>query len=236
MLFDLIAFDADDTLWHNETLYHSARAKFEQIMAPYSSPGEAALWLDRVEMRNLEPFGYGIKPFILSMVETAVEISAGRIPASDIQKIVSLAHEMAGAEVQLLEGVRETVARLAATYPLMLVTKGDPLDQERKLHKSGLGEYFRYIEIMWDKTREKYAALFERYQVKPERFLMVGNSLRSDILPVIELGGRAIYIPYSLTWGHETNVSIPDSQVYCQIESIAHIDEALEKFGRGINC
>ena len=160
MLFDFIAFDADDTLWHNETLYHATRDKFEQIMAPYSAPEATAEWLDRIEMRNLEPFGYGIKPFILSMVETAVEISAGQIPANDIQKIVGIAHEMVDAEVELLDGVRETVARLAATYPLMLVTKGDPLDQERKLQKSGLGEYFRYIEIMWDKTREKYAALF----------------------------------------------------------------------------
>ncbi len=236
MPFDLIAFDADDTLWHNETLYHAARAKFEQIMSPYCGPQEAAEWLDQVEMRNLEPFGYGIKPFILSMVETAVELSSGHIPASEIQKIVGIAHEMVDAEVQLLDGVRETVSRLAAAYPLMLVTKGDPLDQERKLRKSGLEEYFRHIEVMWDKTREKYAALFERYQVKPERFLMVGNSLRSDILPVIELGGRAIYIPYSLTWGHETNVSIPDSHVYCEIASMWQLEEAVEKLNLNPEC
>lgn len=234
-MFDLIAFDADDTLWHNEILYRRARAKYERIMAPYSSPEEAALRLDQTEMRNLEPFGYGIKPFILSMVETAIEISAGQIPAVEIQKIVGLAHEMVDADVELLEGVRETVSRLAAAYPLMLVTKGDPLDQERKLRKSGLGEYFRYIEIMWDKTREKYAALFAHYQVRPERFLMVGNSLRSDILPVLELGGRAIYIPYSLTWGHE-NIPIPDAHVYCEIQSMWQLEEAVERVGREPKC
>ncbi len=234
-MFDLIAFDADDTLWHNETLYRGARAKFERLMAPYCTPEQAAEWLDRTEMRNLEPFGYGIKPFILSMVETAIEVSRGQIPASEIQKIVDLAHEMVEADVELLDGVRETVTRLAAAYPLMLVTKGDPLDQERKLLKSGLGEYFRYIEIMWDKTKEKYAALFTRYQVPPERFLMIGNSLRSDILPVIELGGRAIYIPYSLTWGHE-NIPIPDAHVYCEVESMWQLEEAVERLGQEPEC
>ncbi len=234
-MFDLIAFDADDTLWHNEILYRRARAKFETLMASYCTPEEAAQWLDRTEMRNLEPFGYGIKPFILSMVETAIEISHGQIPAPEIQKIVGLAHEMVDADVELLDGVRETVTRLAAAYPLMLVTKGDPLDQERKLRKSGLGEYFRYIEIMWDKTREKYAALFAHYEVRPERFLMVGNSLRSDILPVLELGGRAIYIPYSLTWGHET-VPIPDGHVYCEIESMWQLEEAIEKVSSTPSC
>ncbi len=234
-MFDLIAFDADDTLWQNEILYRRARAKYEQLMAPYCTAEEAALWLDRTEMRNLEPFGYGIKPFILSMVETAVEISRGQIPASQILKIVNLAHEMVDADVELLDGVRETVSRLAAAYPLMLVTKGDPLDQERKLRKSGLEEYFRYVEIMWDKTKEKYAGLFARYQVRPERFLMIGNSLRSDILPVIELGGRAIYIPYSITWEHE-NVPIPDSQTYCEIENIRQVEEAVERLNLSSVC
>ncbi len=234
-MFDLIAFDADDTLWHHEILYRRARAKFERLIAPYCTAEEAALWLDRTEMRNLEPFGYGIKPFILSMVETAIEISHEQIPAGDIQKIVDLAHEMVDADVELLDGVHETVAQLAAAYPLMLVTKGDPLDQERKLSKSGLAEYFRYIEIMWDKTREKYAALFARYQVRPERFLMIGNSLRSDILPVIELGGRAIFIPYSLTWGHE-NVPIPDSQSYCEIKSMWQLEEAVERLSLNPEC
>ncbi len=234
-MFELIAFDADDTLWHNEILYRRARAKFEQLIAPYCAAEEAALRLDRMEMRNLEPFGYGIKPFILSMIETAIEISQGQIPAADIQKIVDLAHEMVDADVELLDGVRETVSRLATAYPLMLITKGDPLDQERKLSKSGLGDYFRYIEITWDKTREKYAALFARYQVRPERFLMIGNSLRSDILPVIELGGRAIYIPYSLTWGHE-NVPIPESQAYCEIESMWQLEEAVERLSLSPKC
>ncbi len=234
-MFDLIAFDADDTLWHNEILYRRARAKFERLIAPYCAAEEAALSLDRTEMRNLEPFGYGIKPFILSMIETAIEISQGQIPAADIQKIVDLAHEMVDADVELLDGVRETVSRLSTAYPLMLVTKGDPLDQERKLSKSGLGEYFRYIEITWDKTREKYAALLARYQVQPERFLMIGNSLRSDILPVIELGGRAIYIPYSLTWEHE-NVPIPASQAYCEIKSMWQLEEAVEKISLTPKC
>lgn len=201
--FDLIAFDADDTLWHNETLYAQTQQRFTELLAPYQNRDDVMARLYQTEMRNLHSFGYGIKGFTLSMIETAIQLTAGQISGREIQSIIDFAHDMLAADVRLLEGVQDTIAALAPRYPLMIITKGDLFDQETKLARSGLGEYFRRFEILPDKTRERYAALLARQTVDPARFLMIGNSLRSDILPVIELGGQAVYIPYELTWAHE---------------------------------
>jgi putative hydrolase of the HAD superfamily len=202
--FDLIAFDADDTLWHNERLYAAAQVKFQNLLVQYHT----IEWIDdrlyQTEMRNLEHFGYGIKAFALSMIETAVELTEGRIAGSDIQTIIDIAREMLTADVELLDHVAETLAVLAQSYPLMVITKGDLRDQEMKISRSGLSRYFRHIEIVSDKNQEGYASLLRRLAVAPERFLMVGNSLRSDILPVLAMGSSAVYIPYHLTWAHET--------------------------------
>ena len=202
-MFDLIAFDADDTLWHTEELYVGTQDRFKQLLAPYHS----AEWIDKklfdTEMRNLAVFGYGIKGFTLSMIETAIELTEGRIGGGEIQCIIDMAREMFNAEVRLLDGVAETVAALAPRFALMIITKGDLFDQESKVARSGLGPYFEHVEIVSDKTEASYAALLKRHQVAPERFLMVGNSLRSDILPVARLGAKAVYIPYHLTWAHE---------------------------------
>ena len=202
-MIDLIAFDADDTLWHTEALYVGTQDRFRQLLAPYHS----AEWIDKklfdTEMRNLRMFGYGIKGFTLSMIETAIELTEGRISGAEIQGIIDLARGMLEAEVRLLDGVAEAVAALAQRFPLMIITKGDLYDQETKIARSGLGPYFRHVEIVSDKTEASYAAVLKRYQVAPERFLMVGNSLRSDILPVVRLGGQAVHIPYALTWAHE---------------------------------
>lgn len=201
--FEVIAFDADDTLWHNERLYVSAQARFKELLAHYHSPE----WIDerlfQAEMRNLPHFGYGIKAFALSMIETAVDLTEGRISGHDIQAIIDAAKEMLAAEVELLEHVAETIARLADTYALMLITKGDLRDQETKIARSGLGPHFRHVEIVSDKSPESYSRLLKRHAIAPERFLMVGNSLRSDILPVLALGASAVYVPYRLTWAHE---------------------------------
>jgi putative hydrolase of the HAD superfamily len=202
-MIDLIAFDADDTLWHTEALYVGTQDRFRQLLAPYHS----AEWIDKklfdTEMRNLRLFGYGIKGFTLSLIETAIELTEGRISGAEIQGIIDLARGMLEAEVRLLDGVAEAVAALAQRFPLMIITKGDLYDQETKIARSGLGPYFRHVEIVSDKTEASYAAVLKRYQVAPERFLMVGNSLRSDILPVVRLGGQAVHIPYALTWAHE---------------------------------
>jgi putative hydrolase of the HAD superfamily len=201
--FDVIAFDADDTLWHNERLYLNAQAKFRQLLTHYHSPE----WIDdrlyQTELRNLPHFGYGIKAFALSMIETAVELTEGRISGRDIQTIIDAAKEMLTTDVELLEHVAETIPRLADRYPLMLITKGDLRDQEQKIARSGLAPHFRQIEIVSDKQPEDYRRILRRHGLAPERFLMVGNSLRSDVLPAVGIGGRAVHVPYEITWEHE---------------------------------
>ncbi len=222
----LIAFDADDTLWHNETLYRDTRQQVIKLLAEYASPAEIGSRLDEIETSNLRHYGYGAKSFILSIVETAVEISNYQVKAIEIEQILQLGKAMITAEMQLLEGVEETVAVLSETYPLMVITKGDLLDQEAKLARSGLASYFRYFETVSEKNVENYRKILERYQVPASQFLMVGNALKSDILPVIQLGGHAVYIPYALTWSHEMKIDtdIADER-YLIIERITELPE-----------
>jgi putative hydrolase of the HAD superfamily len=228
--FDVIAIDADDTLWHTERLYVDAQARFARLLARYHSPDWINQSLDQAESRNIAHFGYGIKSFALSMIETAVELTEGRISGQDIQVIIDLAKEMLGSQVELLEHVAETIPRLAEKTPLMLVTKGDLLDQESKIARSGLGEYFQQIEVVSDKTSESYARLLKRHSILPERFLMVGNSLRSDILPVLELGASAVLIPYDLTWVHEQAEKPPEGQPgFYQVEHLGLLPGLLQR-------
>ena len=228
-MIEIIAFDADDTLWHNETLYNATQDRYRQLLAPYAEPEAVDRALFDTEMRNLASFGYGIKSFILSMIEAAVDVTGGRVQAAELGQLVGFARDMMKAEIRLLDNVRDTVAALAVRHNLMLITKGDLLDQEDKLQRSGLADYFRYFEVVSDKTLERYAALLARYQIQPERFLMVGNSLRSDILPVVELGGKAVYIPYEMTWAHEVVDAPQEGQAYYELEHIAQLPELLEK-------
>jgi putative hydrolase of the HAD superfamily len=202
-VIQLIGVDADDTLWHSERLYVGAQARLVQLLAAYHKPEWIDQHLYQTEMRNLEHFGYGIKAFALSMIETAIELTEGRISGGEIQSLIDLAREMLAADVELLEQVAETIPRLAARYPLMMITKGDLRDQELKIARSGLAPHFRHIEIVSEKNLASYSSLVERHGIPADRFLMVGNSLRSDILPVLELGARAVYIPHRITWDHE---------------------------------
>ena len=201
--FDLIGIDADDTLWHNERYYEEAQDRFVQLLSQYHPEDWIRERLFQTETRNIQHFGYGIKAFALSMIETSVELTEGRVTGKDIHSLVTLAREMLDARVELLEQVADTLPQLAALYPLALITKGDLLDQENKVERSGLGQFFTNIEVVSHKTPEVYARLLTRRSVQPARFLMIGNSLRSDILPVLELGGTGIYIPYATTWQHE---------------------------------
>jgi putative hydrolase of the HAD superfamily len=210
-MFDIIAFDADDTLWHNETLYSAALDGLKLILAPYAPPEQVAHTLFETEMRNLAYYGYGIKSYALSMIETAIQISASKIDGQGVLQVIGLAKDMLNANIQLFDHAQQVVTRLSALYPLMLITKGDLLDQQRKLTRSGLEACFRYVEIVTDKTPESYAALLERYHIDPTRFLMIGDSIRSDILPVITLGGCAVHIPYHITWAHE-HIDLTDEQ------------------------
>ncbi len=202
----LIAFDADDTLWHNETLYQETLQQVAQILSPYASRDRVVQALDETEMRNLQHYGYGAKSFILSLIEMSIGVSEHRIRASEIEQILQLGRGMITAEMKLLEGVEGTLAILAETYPLMVITKGDLLDQEAKLARSGLADYIKYFETVTDKTVETYQKILNRYNVLPDQFIMIGNSLKSDILPVIQLGGYAVFIPYEITWSLEMKI------------------------------
>jgi putative hydrolase of the HAD superfamily len=229
-MIDVVAFDADDTLWHNEVLYASTQERLERLLAPYHADGRVQEELYKTEMQNLPYFGYGIKGFALSMIETAIRISEGQVEAAVVQEIIGLAKEMVEAPAQLLDHVADVVAGLAASYTLMLITKGDLFDQERKVARSGLAPYFGYVEVVSSKTPEIYRSLLVKHGIAPERFLMVGNSLRSDILPIVALGARAVYIPYHLTWAHE--VAAVDGDVppaYVELEHIGLLPAWIEQ-------
>lgn len=232
--FDVVAFDADDTLWHNERLYARTQAMFAELLARYHEPEWVAARLYEAEMRNLPHFGYGIKAFALSLIETAVELTEGRVSGRDIQAIIDAAKGMLAAEVELLAHAVETLAAVAAAYPLMLVTKGDLLDQESKLARSGLAPYFRHVEIVSGKTTATYGAVLARHGIRPERFVMVGNSLRSDILPVLELGAHAVFVPHEQTWEHEAAEPPPaDRPGYHAIEHLGQLPALLARLEGG---
>ncbi len=201
--FDVIAFDADDTLWHNERNYERAQNQFAQLLNHYHPPEWISARLYATESRNIEHYGYGVKAFALSMLETAVELTEGRITGQDVKAIIQVARELLSVEVELLPHVQETIPQLSARYRLMVITKGDLLDQETKVERSGLAQYFQTIEVVSHKTPQSYKRILERHSILPGRFLMVGNSLKSDILPVLALGVSAVHIPYALTWLHE---------------------------------
>jgi putative hydrolase of the HAD superfamily len=199
----VIGFDADDTLWVNETYFRDAELEFAKLLAKYETANKIDQELFRMEMKNLPLYGYGIKGFVLSMVEMALELSNNEVSNATIGAILNIGKEMLSKPVDLLEGVEETLKTLSNDYKLILVTKGDLLDQERKLEKSGLVEYFHHIEVLSDKQEANYSKLLNHLDIKPSEFLMIGNSLKSDILPLVNLKAKAIHIPFHTTWLHE---------------------------------
>ena len=235
--FDVIAFDADDTLWHNERLYLQTQARLADLLAAYGI--EEPIFdesLYQTEIRNIRVFGYGMKSFTLSMIETAVALTGGKLSGPDVLAIIELAKAQLNAPVELLEHVSETIPRLAARHHLMVITKGDLLDQETKLARSGLGEFFRDIEVVSDKTTQSYATLFRNHALDPARVLMVGDSLRSDILPALELGCSAMYIPYPDAWRHEAaQVPAPGTPRFYQLKQLGQLPGLLDQLaGPGI--
>jgi putative hydrolase of the HAD superfamily len=225
MALDVIALDADDTLWHNEPLYSMTQEKFIALLALERDGEWIMQQLYRAEVRNLDYFGYGIKGFTLSMIETAVELMAGRVTGSQIQSIIDLAKAMVKAPVELLPHVAEAVPALAARHRLMLITKGDLFDQESTLAQSGLAEHFTHVEVVSEKNRATYQALLAKHGIDPRRFLMAGNSLRSDVLPIVELGGRAVHIPYAGTWVHESVSEPVEAGRYYELAHIGLLAE-----------
>jgi len=211
-MLEMIAFDADDTLWHNEVHYRDTQVQFLHILSPWAKPERVNAVLNEIEMGNLALYGYGVKAFTLSMLETAVKVSGARIEGEAVGQILALGREMLQEEVTLLPGVEETLNILSEDYPLMVITKGDILDQTNKVKRSGLAKYFRRVEVVSDKTPLTYQEVLSKNQIDPARFVMVGNSIRSDILPVLALGGCAIHIPADTTWEHEMVSDFDDTQ------------------------
>ena len=199
----VIAFDADDTLWVNEPYFRNAEEEFCKLLQDYISVEECNKILFEIEIKNLPVYGYGIKPFALSLIEAAITISKDKIPISTISKLIDIAKNMLHMPIELIDGIEDTLKELSKKYRLVMATKGDLLDQERKLIKSGLEKYFHHIEVMSDKTPKHYKNLIKHLDSKPTEFLMVGNSLKSDILPVLDIGAYAIHIPFHMTWAHE---------------------------------
>jgi len=235
-MLELIGLDADDTLWQNEDLFSTAQQEYWSIMAPYRRDDWTGDELYETEMENLEVFGYGAKAFTLSMVETALRLTDGEIAGADLRKIFELGKAMLGAPIRLLDGVAEVVEELSRRHELMVITKGDLLEQERKIARSGLTPYFEHVEIVRDKTVEVYRCILARHGVSPRRFLMVGNSLRSDVLPVVALGGYAVHIPYHTTWAHEeAEVPAHASKGYVKLEHLgllpAYVEQLCQREG-----
>ena len=201
----VIAFDADDTLWINEPFFRDVEDKYTALLGEYAAPEEISAALLKTETNNLTHLGYGAKAFTISMVETALSISKQTIPAEKIEEIVKLGKSLLQMPIELLPGVQHTLHTLKEKggFRLVVATKGDLLDQERKIQRSGLTSYFDHIEIMSDKTEKEYLRLLRHLQVSPDEFVMVGNSLKSDIQPVLAIGGYGIHIPFEIMWQHE---------------------------------
>jgi len=202
-MIKVIGFDADDTLWVNETHYQAAEREFCALMSGYLPPEKAARALFKAEMRTLGLYGFGAKGFILAALETALDVSHNTVPAATMRKVLRLGKRLLDFPIELLPGVEAVLKALKPGYRLVLITKGDLLDQERKLKRSGLTKYFHHIEILSSKEKEDYRNLLATLGVKPKEFLMVGNSVKSDILPVVKLGGSGVHIPFHVTWQHE---------------------------------
>ena len=204
--FDLIGIDGDDTLWHNERDYVEARERFGLVLGRsgvHLEPDDLAEAITATEVRNIRYYGYGVSSFVLSLIETAIRLTEGRIPARDIEELLGVAKSMLTSETELFAGAREALSALSPDYRLVLITKGDLLHQRSKLDRSGLGEFFHAVEVVSHKTPDVYAEILARYDVEPSRFLMVGNSPRSDVLPVLDIGGWAVHVPAELSWSHE---------------------------------
>jgi putative hydrolase of the HAD superfamily len=223
----VIGFDADDTLWVNEPFYQEVEKEFCLIMKPYLTEADTSKELFITEMQNLEIYGYGAKGFILAMLETALRATNGKITPTEINRILEIGKTLLNMPIQLLEGVENVLQKLQGKYKLILATKGDLLDQERKLQKSGLIGYFHHIEIMSDKHENNYRKLLSHLDIQPHEFLMVGNSIKSDILPVINIGAKAIHVPFEVTWQHESNHDSVDFQDFITATEISKILDLL---------
>jgi len=230
----VIGFDADDTLWHNENIFEKTHDRYRALLAQYHDAETVDRTLFGTEMRNLELYGYGVKGFTLSAIETAIQLTAGKIRADEIQQLIELGRDMLQHPVELLEGVSDTLTALAPHHRLLIITKGDLRDQKRKLEKSQLAGHFRHVEIVSEKDELTYAEILRRHGIAVEQFLMVGNSLKSDILPVLALGGAGAYVPYHLTWAAERTEALPTAaDRFFKLNSLRELPGAVARLRGG---
>ncbi|CAM1333657.1 HAD family hydrolase [Tenacibaculum aestuariivivum] len=220
----VIAFDADDTLWVNETYFRDAEKEFAKLLSAYETENKIHQELYKKHIDNLKIYGYGIKGFVLSMVETALELSNSKINQKTINRILEIGKEMLEKPIDLLDGVEEVLQKLQGKYKIIVATKGDLLDQERKLEKSGILKYFHHTEVMSDKKEADYLKLIKHLDIYPSELLMIGNSLKSDVLPVVKVGASAIHVPFHTTWAHE---KVNDSQKADTYKTVSKIKDVL---------
>ncbi len=222
MNIKVIAFDADDTLWVNEPYFQATEKKFCELMEEFLPHQDISRELLKIEIANLALYGYGIKGYILSMIEAALKISENTITIGAIEKIIGFGKELLNEPLELLDNVKEVLEELKGRYRIVVATKGDLLDQERKLKKSGLSHYFHHIEVMSEKGEDDYLKLIRHLDIPPAQFMMIGNSLKSDVIPVINIGGHAIHVPYHTTWAHE------HVEITLEHENFRHVEQLKE--------
>ncbi len=226
---DLVAFDADDTLWHNLVHFDRAQLRFGEMFSDYLPAEEARSKLNEAEKRNIGLFGFGVKSFTLSMIESAIELSGGSVEATTISKLINMGRDMLDHDIELLPHVRETLEALHGTHRLFLITKGDLHHQERKVLASGLAHYFEGVEIVSDKKPETFKKICARHGGKMERMVMAGNSIRSDVLPIIHAGGYGIYVPFKILWDHEHEDVPADTPRFHAVQSMADLPELISQ-------
>jgi putative hydrolase of the HAD superfamily len=226
---DLVAFDADDTLWHNLVHFDAMEKRFGEMLAEFTDPALATQQLMEAEKRNIPVYGFGVKGFTLSMIETAIEVSRGAFDPASIQKLIAMGRDMLDHDIELLPHVEDTLKVLRGEHRLLLVTKGDLYHQERKVLASGLAHFFEGVEIVSDKKPETYKSICQRHGGRIERTVMAGNSIRSDVLPIIAAGGYGIYVPYQILWDHE-HENVPDDMPrFFAVETILDVPAAIAK-------
>ncbi len=223
----VIGFDADDTLWVNETYFRDAEERFAELLEHYETKNKIDQELFKMEMKNLELYGYGIKGFMLSMIESALELSNNEVSQATLLDILNLGKKMITQPVELLHGVKEVLEQLSKKYRLIVLTKGDLLDQERKLERSSLSKYFHHVEVLSDKKESNYQHLLDHLEIDVKEFLMIGNSLKSDVLPIINIGAKAVHIPFHTTWLHEEITVNDKTHKYLTVKKLRDIVEYL---------
>ena len=226
-----IGFDADDTLWHNMKFYDLTECRFVELLAEFAAPGHLAERLLAAEGKNLKMYGFGIKGFTLSMIETAIEVTEGKVPAPVIREILDAGRDMLSHPVETLPFAREALEALAGSHRLVLITKGDLFDQERKVAASGLGDYFAGVEIVSDKTPDTYRRIFAQYGEGPARALMVGNSLKSDVVPALDAGAWGVFVPHEINWALEHHDEPEGAERYRRIVDLSELAEVVREIG-----